>query len=343
MRHLLLSFALALIATSALAAASDRDVLITPDGIVYTVSSELATPATSLVADAVLDLNIQDGSNVRHVTVPSSKTAGFHFGGTLAYDPDSKTLFVLWIHMNGGGGSSEILLSSYRDGTWQPAVTIDSQSWLISSNLRLGITRRVSQLQKDGSYADTAALLLHAVWWNDAGGKGEEARYALLPVENGAVSSAAVEVHSLEEFIASAADKYNPVDSNFNEEILRHPAIVSAPAQNSVDIIFGDTKNNSLHGVTLRPIADTRVHIPVGVGGGRPSIPAPVSFSADWKGPISVISRGDRLVFANANEKSLSYLTYTSGSWSAVKSIAIDSRFPAEAALSALDKMVSAQ
>jgi hypothetical protein len=73
------------------------------------------------------------------------------------------------------------------------------------------------------------------------------------------------------------------------------------------------------------------------------SLAAPVSFSSNWKGPISVIDRGDRLVFANAGDTSLNYITYANGTWSDVKSIAIDNRFPAEAALAAVDKMVSTQ
>ncbi|MEA2339024.1 MAG: hypothetical protein QOE82_3031, partial [Thermoanaerobaculia bacterium] len=49
------------------------------------------------------------------------------------------------------------------------------------------------------------------------------------------------------------------------------------------------------------------------------------------------------LVFSNSDEKSLSYITYANGAWSDVKSIALDARFPAEAALAAVDKMVSSQ
>jgi hypothetical protein len=341
MKRLLLTFAFVLIATSAFAEIADRDVLVAPDGTVYTVATAMSTQ-TSADAVSVLSLTVQNGSNLSHLTVPSSTSTGFHFGGTLAYDPDSRTLFVLWIHMS-GGGSSEILLSSYRDGTWQPAVSIDSQGWLVSSNLRLGITRHVSQLQKDGSYADAPALLLHAVWWDDSGEK-EEARYALLPVENGAVSTSSIEVHSLEEYVAPGSEKFTDVDAKFNKEILRHPAIVSSPMQSSVAIVFGDTKTNAIHSVTLQPIADARIHIPGGIGGGgRPPIPAPASFTADWKGPVTVISRGDHLVFANATEKALNYITYTNGTWSTTKLIPLDSHFPAEAALSALDKMASTQ
>lgn len=97
--------------------------------------------------------------------------------------------------------------------------------------------------------------------------------------------------------------------------------------------------------MTLHPIADTRIHIPVGIGGGKPEphIIAPLNFNADWKGSVTVIARGDRLIFANAGPKALSYITYANGAWSDVKSIAIDSKFPAEAALAAVEKMVTTQ
>jgi hypothetical protein len=120
--------------------------------------------------------------------------------------------------------------------------------------------------------------------------------------------------------------------------------------QSTVDLVFGDTKNNSVHALTLHPIADMRIHIPGGIhgggaGGGKPplSITAPPRFSANWNGSISVIERGDRLAFANAGDTSLNYITYVNGTWSDLKSISIDSKISAEVALTALDKMVSTQ
>ena len=215
--------------------------------------------------------------------IPGSLSAGFHSDGTLAYDASSKTLFVLWNHMP-NGMSSELLLASYREGKWQPAVSIDYRGNSARANLRLGITRRVSQLQKDGTYADAPALILHALWW-DSSGRGEEARYAMLPIENGALAESAIELHSLKEFVPADGDTYNEVSEKFNAEILRHPAIVSSPMESSVDIVFGDMAKNSFHLVTLHPIAEVRLHIPVGIGGGpggggKPlNLIAPASFT----------------------------------------------------------------
>jgi len=344
MKRLLVSLALAFSAAAAFAQVADRDVAITPGGTVYTLEAQIPPPDSSMEASETLALTVRNGDDVSQLYVPESMSSGYHFGGALAYDSDSNTLFVLWTHSN-DAYSSELLLASYHGGKWQPAVSIDNEPYRSRSNLRLGITRRVSQLQTDGTYADVPALLLHAVWWQDSG-KTEEARYALLTIEKGALTS--IEPHSLEEFVAASDDPYNKVDPTFNKALLRQPAVVSSPMQSSVDVIFGDTRTNTIHGVTLHPIADVRIHIPVGnTGGGngpKPrSLAAPPTFSADWKGPITVIGRADRLVFANVAETSLSYITYTSGAWTSVKSIAINARFPAEAALAAIDKMLSTQ
>src|SRR5207302_7998228 len=347
MKRLLVTLAISLLSVSAFAQVVDRDVLVTPEGTVYTIEQQTPSESSGVAATNVLQLSIQNGSNTQRMIVPESLMAGFHSDSALAYDATSKTLFILWTHMP-SGMSSELLLASYREGKWQRAISIDSRAYDNHLNLRLAITRRVSQLQKDGTYADAPALILHALWW-DSSGHGEEARYAMLPIENGALSEDSIEIHSLEEFVGDD-ETMNTVDAKFNAEILRHPAIVSSPMQSSVDVVFGDTTKKSVHKVTLHPIADARVHIPIGVhgggpgGGGKPlNLIAPASFTANWQGPITVIERGDRLVFANATDKALNYLTYADGAWSDVKSITLSSKLTAETALAAVDKMVSSQ
>jgi len=346
MKHFLAALAISLFAAGAFAQIADRDVLVTPDGAVYTVEQVIPTSSSGVAATSVLQLSIQNGSDTQHVLVPDSLSAGFHSDGALAYDATSKTLFLLWNHMP-NGMCSELLLASYREGKWQPAVSIDYRGNSARANLRLGITRRISQLQKDGTYADAPALVLHALWWDSNAG-GEEARYAMLPITDGALSKDAVETHSLEEFVGDK-ETVNAVSENFNPEVLRHPAIISSAMSSSVDIVFGDTAKNSIHLVTLHPTAQVRLHIPVGIGGDKPSsggprsLAAPPTFASDWHGPISVTAFGDRLVFANATDKALNYLTYADGTWTEEKSITLNSKLSAETALAAVGKMVSSQ
>jgi hypothetical protein len=347
MKRLLIAFAISFVAAGAFAQVADRDVLVTPEGTVYTLEQQTPSESSGVAANNVLQLSIQNGSDTQRLLVPESLAAGFHSDGALAYDTTSKTLFLIWTHMP-NGMSSELLLASYRDGKFQRAISIDSQGYANHLNLRLGITRRISQLQKDGTYADAPALILHALWW-ESNGRGEEARYAMLPIEDGALSQDSVEIHSLEEFVGND-ETVNTVDAKFNLEILRHPAIVSSPMQSTVDIVFGDTEKKSIHKVTLHPIAEHRAHIPVGIGGGGPAgggrplnLVAPTNFTAEWKGPITVIERGDRLVFANATDKALNYITYSDGTWTDAKSIALSSKLSVETALAAVDKMLSTQ
>src|SRR5207245_6110241 len=115
---------------------------------------------------------------------------------------------------------------------------------------RIGITRRVATLQKDSSYSDMPALLVHAVWWEETG-EGEQARYALMSVENGSVTS--FELHDLTEFTLPG-DTVFSVDANFNDAILKHPAILDAAAPDSVDVLFGDLRTNAFNSVTIHPI-----------------------------------------------------------------------------------------
>ena len=171
----------------------------------------------------------------------------------------------------------------------------------------------------------------------------------MLPIENGALSQQSVEIHSLKEFVGDD-ETVNAVDAKFNPEILRHPAIVSSPMQNSVDVVFGDTKKNSIHKVNASPDRGCTVCTSRSAswwrtaGGGRPlNSSRPPASPLSGRDRSRVIERGDRLVFANATDKALNYLTYSDGTWSDASRSRLSSKLPAETALAAVDKMVSSQ
>ena len=338
MKRLLTFAAVLLFATGVFAQTVDRDVLVTPDGTVYSV--ETITPTDpSIAASSALQLTTQSGTTTSSVIVPASTTYGMHSLPALAYDSGTGTLFVLWLHMP-SPMSSELLVASYSAGRWSPAVSVDNQPYTLRYNLRVGITRRVSALQIDGSYQDAPALLLHLLWWEETG-HGQEARYALLDIEKGQVAS--TEVHSLSEF-------YDPdptpaqVAPDFNPEVLRHPGFLESGSADSVDVVAGDMTSLSFHRLTIKPILDTRIRIPVGRAPGA-RIPAPTSFDAAWTGRISVVSspRNSDMVFAHVESDAVSYMSYTNGAWSAIKSIGLGPKLSADSAMSALSKMLSAQ
>lgn len=332
MKRLLLILALALVPAALFAQVADRDVLLTSDGTLYTIESKAANEGDSKRS---LELTIAQGNKSATTTIPETLT-GTNWRPALTYEPDSKTVFVFWIGQV-NGMSSKLLFASYRDGKWSPAVSIDDQAYTYRYNLKIAITRHVSTLQPDGSWADAPALLVHAVWWEDAGGNSEKARYALLPIENSRVTNP--EIHDLLG-LAQIPDMAYAVDTKFNSEILRHPAIIEGT--NSVDVIFGDTDRMSMTRITLKPIADGRIHIPIGVRGGRPFQP-PQNFSANWTGRISTIGSGPDLVMYNTTREATSYVMYSNGTWSDVRTLPLSENFSADAAAAALYRMLTAQ
>jgi len=331
MKRLLAILALVLVPT-ALFAQADRDVLLTSDGTLYTIESKEAVEGDS---NRSLELTITRGNKSTVTTIPESLT-GTNWRPALTYEPDSKTVFVFWIGQV-NGMSSRLLFASYKDGKWTPAVSIDDQPYTYRYNLRIAITRHVSTQQQDGSFADNPALLVHAVWWEDASANKERARYALFTIENSRVSN--YEIHDLLGLAQIPIMGY-AVDKEFNTEILRHPAILEGT--NSVDVIFGDVDRMSMNRITLKPIADGRIHIPIGTRGGRP-FPPPHTFSANWSGRISTIGSGSDLVMYNTTKDTTSYVMYSNGEWSEVRSLPLSANFSADAAEAALYRMLAAQ
>jgi hypothetical protein len=341
MKNLVISAVLALSAIGLLGQTPDRDVLVAPSGTIYTIeSTQVDEPSIKVQSYYMLSLTIQDGDTVSRSIVPASTTPGTHWRATLAYDSESQTLFALWLHMP-NAMSSELLLAAYQNGKWQPAVSIDDQPYDLRYNLKIGITRRVSQLQKDGTYADVPALVLHAVWWDETGA-GERARYALISIDKGALSS--IDIHDLADFVEPGAQPA-VLDPTFNRQLLKHPAILDGPSANSVDVVFADSMTNLFHRVTLRPVLETRIHIPVGRGGaGGPTFQPPGMFNAAWSGSVTILASWrdrDKLVFCNTTSTGVTYLMHSASGWSEAKTIPASRTLSAEGAIAALQKMIS--
>ena len=333
MKRLLILFGLALVPTALLAQA-DRDILLTPGGTLYTAETVLAPNDSDMRRQVTL--TIQQGDKSSRTVMPDSLTSGMQAAPALAYDAESGTLFVFWLRMP-NVMSSELLLTAYRDGVWDKSISIDNKPFDIRSSLRIAVKRKVAQSQGDGTYTDMPALVVHAAWWEQTG-DGESARYALVSINKGNVSS--IELHDLTEFMSPDAAAFQ-VDPEFNRELLKHPAIVDNSAADSVDVVFGDLHTNSFNRVTLRPVADGRIHIPIGIGGGH--FGAPHAFSADWNGRISTISSGSNLILYNATKDSVTYLLYSNGVWSPIKTLPLTDKLTAEGAVSALTRMANTQ
>lgn len=347
MKRFLLPLLLLLVSSAVSAATIDRDVLVTSAGTVYSIVSEGVGDVEG-ATNSELVLTSQSGSAITRSVVPESRNSGINFRPALAYDADSQTLLLVWLRMP-NAMSSEILVATFQNGAWAPAVSIDSKPYLVRYNLSVGITRRVSQLQKDGTYADVPALLLHAAWWEQSG-DGEAARYALISVEKGAIHS--IELHDLREFIPAPADDATP-DPNADRQLLRHVAVLDGPTASSVDVLFADSRTSNFHRITLKPVADARVRIPVGAkppgdhDGPLIRFQVAQSLPASWSGRTSTVTShdGSTIVFCNTLGGRLAYLTYntTTGSWSGVKQIALTDTVTADVAISALARMLATQ
>src|SRR5258708_656189 len=121
MKRLLLGFVLLLASTAALAEA--RQVLLTPDGALYTV--DVLSTETSAGTVLSLPVTIKQGKAVTTTVVPES-LIGVNTEPALAYDAGSQTLFVFWLHQSPSSSANNLNLASYHDGQWQPAGTIHS-------------------------------------------------------------------------------------------------------------------------------------------------------------------------------------------------------------------------
>lgn len=337
MKRLLVVLVLVILPTALFAQAADRDVLVTPEGTLYTIESLRNDGTAPSEVQRFLRLTIQKANDASQiVTVPDSLTAGVHSHAALAFDSSSGTLFVFWLKM-ATVTSSELLLASYRNGAWEPAVSVGSHTWRVESNLRIQTSHRNGD----------APLLVHAVWWEDTG-DAEGARYGLFVIEKGVVSTIYLDDLSNLLYVDENGNpnimgpSSFPVDANFNREILRHPALLDNGTGDSIDVLFGDVKTNSLNRVSLKPVIQGRIHIPIGFHPG-PRVPAPRTFTDQWTGTVETIvsSRDGSVLLSNATKDAVNYIVYSGGSWSSVKSVPLSEKLSADAAVAALSRMMN--
>ena len=255
---------LAFFVAPALLAQNDRAMLLAPNGTLYTVQSMTnASRSVSNQSLRFLQLTIQNGPNIIPTNVPASVDGGNNWQPALAFDSDSNTLFVLWLHsLNTIMATNELLFCTFQNGKWNDATSVEDAPYHLRFNLRVGVTRTVQTTDVEtGATREIPELTVHAAWWDESGA-GESARYAMLSVNRGVVTD--VQRRELFDFVNTANLKYFDVD-DASREILRHPAVSESIDHDTVDVIFGDMVTNSLHRVTLKPVLQTRVRIPIGV------------------------------------------------------------------------------
>jgi hypothetical protein len=337
----LLILALALAPLAAFGNVTDRDVVLADDGTVYTVESAFAkdVPGLHTSSERVLTFTVQNGTNATTSVIPATLTGGWHVFPALAYDAQSRTLFVFWESARNNFNNTELLVAAYQNGTWDNATSLDSAHLAARQNLHIALTHSTEQNNPDGTVTQLPEITVHAVWWED-NGAAEWGRYAMITVDKGAVI--AIDVEDLSKFAsASATDPQPSVEAA--REILRHPAIAETRKHDSVDIVFGDMNAATLRRTNVRPTIQGRLRVPIGRGGSL--LPAPIAAIATAT-PVNTILTDDSVAFYYDDAKAantIDYLAFRNGTWSPVRSIALTDKLSHDAAVSALQRLITAQ
>ncbi len=337
----LLILLVALVPLAAFGDTADRDIVLTDDGTLYTVESTLAKDVAGLQtkSERVLTLTVQHGSDDPTTTViPATTNGGWHVYPALAYDAPSKTLFVFWEAAFSTFQNTELDFCSYHDGSFNTAASLDSAHWAARENLRIAITRTSQQFNDDGTTAAVPETTVHAVWWEDNGG-AEWARYAMITVDRGAAAS--IHVQDLGEFVNGAGSV--TAANGASLELLRHPSVTETRTHDSVDVLFGDMNFVTIRRVNIRPtIQGGRLRVPTGRSGNN--IPAP-SANVKSSTPIDTLVNGDSVAMYYDGQKpnTIDYLMFANGTWSSVKTLALSDKLSHDSAVTALQKLITAQ
>lgn len=325
------------------AQSAERDVLLTSDGVLYSIESQLATekaPATN-VSSRLLVLTVQQGDTSDVIYVPASLTGGMHSSPSLAYDANSKTLFLFWVKMP-NMMSSELLICSYKDGVWSEPASIDNAPFHFRFNLRIGITRVADDTDAEGNVASKPFLAVHAVWW-DQSGYGESARYAIIALQDGNVAN--IQIRDLLEFVdAKDLGDVFEVPSDYDREVFRHPGVFEQPGRASIDVVFADSDRNRLHKVTILPITLNGVlHLPIGVYDGP--INGPQRMNPEATATVSIMQAPGtkNIIFYFEGDKKLQYLMYRNAAWSDLTTVSLGDNVSMETAVEALRKLGSSE
>jgi hypothetical protein len=347
-----LVFALVLLAAPLLAFgdATNRALLLTNDGTLYTIESAytedlgIQSPSTQ-----VLVLTTRDDQNDTTTSiVPETLLGGSHTNPALAYDSASKSLFIFWQRAISNGMSSDLVFCSYSNGKWSEATSVDSAKYHYSRNIQIAVTHQIDQIDEKGAHSSVKGLTVHAVWWEDrpTSSLNPWARYAMLTIENGLLTD--IQVADLSLYTDISKDVATPQDDAFNTEVLRHPAIFESAGHASVDVLFGDIVANNMHRVTIVPTLvlkagsnGGRLRIPVGV---RDTGMAAPKFRSETDARVTAIAGDkDKVVLYTNAKTGVSYVTYADGVWSPQRTLAVDDKMSADAAVEVLRRMVNAE
>jgi hypothetical protein len=330
-----------LVPLAAFGAAVDRDIVLTDDGTLYTVESANSSdiPGLQTPSARILTLTTQQGTNRSTTVIPATLNGGWNVYPALAYDSQSKTLFVFWEAARNNFLSTDLFVCAYQNGTWDKATSLDSAQWAVRQNFHIAITRTTEQIAADGTSTQVPEINVHAVWWED-NGAAEWARYAMITVDKGAVTE--IHVQDLSDFANATAPNGPQPKADVSRELLRHPAVVETRNHDSVDVLFGDMNALSIRRTNIHATIQGRLRVPTGHAGVM--IPGPGA-NVLSTGPVETIVSGDNVAFYYDGQKpnTIDYLVYAAGSWAPVRTLSLSDKLSHDSAVGALQKLITAQ
>lgn len=345
MKRLFLVFGLlALLATAGFGSQADNELLVAPDGTVYlveVVSGEQIGDTTG--RRSALNLRITRGEDSEAMLIPASAGEGENSQPALAYDAATETLFILWVRAP-QITTSELLLTSYRGGSFGETTSLDLGVFRYRENLRVAITKYAQNTVTVDGAEETrkdAILAVHAVWW-DTDGWTERARYALLQITAGKAS-----VVAIQDLIDVLGGGRNPepviAPESFDPRILQFPTVAANPALDRADVVFGDPEMNRMYRLDLVPVAAHGVLKPP-IGIRRGEIPAPVADVIAADSTTTVVPHPldpASLMLYTITDGKVQYLVYEGGAWGEAKSITLDGKVTEEVAVEALKRRLA--
>lgn len=333
MKKLLLLLCLVLLPV--LAAAQSREALLTPDGTLFTIDTHVNEPGSLSAAHLVL--RVQRGSEVVPEIVPATLAEGAHMQPAIAYDADAHMLFVFWLRYSGLTSTELMFACRDANGTWSDA-RVFGQRFNPRDNLRVAVTRKVT----DSEGHVSSGVSVHLVWWEfDTDDGSERARYAMVPIENGAIVGDP-QILGLDSFVD--ASSHDVAHEAVDTAVLKQPLLFSSATQDSVLVVFGELGMNRLHQVRIKPIktpiGDGRLRVPVGREEGG-SVGAPHFATASNSRVEGLYSNSARIALYTRGADRLDYVIMKDGEWSETRAIALDTEITSGAAVDALRRLLN--
>jgi hypothetical protein len=315
-----------------LASAEQGDVLLTPEGTLYSVQFERAEDHPEVVTESSLYLTLtaRRGDEVTREIVPATLEKGAHFYPAIAFDADSGMLFVFWIHHLSMLSNQLMFVSRDSEGTWGEATSFGA---LYDSrrNLRVAVTRKF----EDGNGQLQSGLSVHLAWWAfDFTTAKYGARYALATIDEGRVAD--VQELNLNAFIPEGLEQATEA---IDENVLSQPLLFPSP--DSVLLVFGDLPSGTMHTLRIRPKIGAnggRLRVPGGKRESQFGVPALNAGSSRIEG---VYGDDDRMAFYANENGQIRYVVLQNGKWSSSQAIMLDEQLTSGAAVEALRRLVN--